>query len=123
MTAFGPYAEREEIDFSEIGQENVFLITGQTGSGKTTVFDGISYAIYGEASGDERSAESLRSHFATLDYITSVELDFILKGIHYYIKRIPRQERKKSRGEGTTEQKADAELKIYGEKGRELKVY
>ncbi|SMB81840.1 exonuclease SbcC [Desulfonispora thiosulfatigenes DSM 11270] len=121
MIAFGPYAGREEIDFRQIGEENVFLITGPTGAGKTTIFDGISYAIYGQASGDERSGESLRSQFACIDDLTSVELEFILRGTRYYIKRIPKQEKRKSRGEGTTEQKADAELTIYGKNGD--KVY
>lgn len=112
MTAFGPYAKNEEIDFTILNDKNIFLITGPTGAGKTTIFDGISYAIYGEASGEDRDGESLRSQFADVDTLTSVELEFELKGTKYYIKRIPKQEKRKSRGEGTTEQKTDAEMKI-----------
>ncbi|MBM7616085.1 AAA family ATPase [Alkaliphilus hydrothermalis] len=115
MTAFGPYAGEEVIDFTQLKDQNIFLITGPTGAGKTTIFDGISYAIYGEASGQERDGENLRSQFADLDTLTMVELEFMLRGKHYYIKRIPRQEKRKSRGEGTTEQSPEAELRILGE--------
>lgn len=113
MNAFGPYANNEEIDFTKLNGRNIFLITGPTGAGKTTIFDGISYAIYGEASGQDRDGESLRSQFANIDTLTSVELEFELKGKKYYIKRIPKQQKKKVRGEGFSEQKTDAEMKIY----------
>ncbi|MCH3963798.1 MAG: SMC family ATPase [Clostridium sp.] len=113
MTAFGPYAGREEIDFRKLGDKNIFLITGPTGAGKTTIFDGISYAVYGEASGDGRDGESLRSQFAKDDLITSVEIYFELRGRKYYIKRIPKQMKPKSRGSGFTEQKTDAEMRMY----------
>ncbi|WP_446899678.1 AAA family ATPase [Clostridium sp. LBM24168] len=117
MIAFGPYAGKEEIDFTRLGNKNIFLITGPTGAGKTTIFDGISYAVYGEASGDGRDGESLRSQFAKADVITSVEIYFELRGRKYYIKRIPRQMKPKSRGNGFTEQKTDAEMRVYHEDG------
>lgn len=115
MTAFGPYAGKEIIDFTKLLKKNIFLITGPTGAGKTTIFDGISYAVFGSASSDERDGESLRSHFAKDDIITSVELEFELKGKNYYIKRIPKQQKKKSKGEGFTEQKTEAYLELINE--------
>jgi len=115
MTAFGPYAGEEVIDFTRLGHRNIFLITGPTGAGKTTVFDGISYAVFGNASSSDRDGENLRSHFAKDDQLTSVELEFELRGRRYSIKRIPKQNKKKARGGGFTEQKADAELKIYSQ--------
>lgn len=113
MKAFGPYKSIEVVDFSELKQKNLFLITGPTGAGKTTLFDAISFAIYGEASGNLRLAESLRSHFADNEQLTEVELDFELKGVRYHIHRIPRQLKPKSKGEGLTEQKAEAVLTLY----------
>lgn len=110
MSAFGPYAEEESIDFQVLKDKKIFLITGPTGAGKTTIFDGICYAIYGRASGDERESENFRSDFAEDDRLTFVELWFQVSGKEYYIKRIPQQRKKKSRGEGYTEQKSDAEL-------------
>lgn len=125
MTAFGPYSSVEIVDFQELEGRNLFLVTGPTGSGKTTVFDAISFAMYGEASGSNdngrgRTAESLRSQYSKDDVLTEVELDFVLKGIYYSVKRIPKQKKPRSRGEGFTEQKAQAELSIGGGESKKL---
>jgi len=113
ISAFGPYADTQIIDFRKLNNKNLYLITGPTGAGKTTIFDAISGAIYGESSGEYRTSESLRSHCADDKTITSIELDFEVKGIKYNINRIPKQLKKKSRGDGFTEQKSEAILKIY----------
>ncbi|PFM97367.1 AAA family ATPase [Bacillus cereus] len=88
MTAFGPYKQKEVIDFDDLGEHRIFAISGNTGAGKTTIFDAICYVLYGEASGEERSDTSmLRSQFADDNTYTSVELTFQLKGKRYEIKR------------------------------------
>ncbi|MEG7843101.1 AAA family ATPase [Bacillus mobilis] len=88
MTAFGPYKQKEVIDFNDLGDHRIFAISGNTGAGKTTIFDAICYVLYGEASGEERSETSmLRSQFADDNMYTSVELTFQLKGKRYEIKR------------------------------------
>ncbi|MED1567450.1 SMC family ATPase [Bacillus paramycoides] len=88
MTAFGPYKQKEVIDFNDLGEHRIFAISGNTGAGKTTIFDAICYVLYGEASGEERSDTSmLRSQFADDNVYTSVELTFQLKGKRYEIKR------------------------------------
>lgn len=88
MTAFGPYKQKEVIDFNDLGDHRIFAISGNTGAGKTTIFDAICYVLYGEASGEERSDTSmLRSQFADDNMYTSVELTFQLKGKRYEIKR------------------------------------
>jgi DNA repair protein SbcC/Rad50 len=120
MTAFGPYAQTQEIDFAKLNGRNLFLITGPTGAGKTTIFDGLCFAIYGKASGEERDGENLRSHFVDVETQTVVELDFELKGVRYFIKRLPKQWRKKAKGDGKTEKQAEAELYKYTAEGREL---
>ncbi len=112
MSAFGPYAEEETIDFTLLEDEKIFLITGPTGAGKTTIFDAMSYGIYGRASGNERESDNFRSDFAREDRLTFVELYFEIRGRSYYIKRTPQQKKKKLKGEGYTEQKSDAELKL-----------
>ncbi|WP_379968337.1 AAA family ATPase [Ectobacillus sp. sgz5001026] len=88
MTAFGPYKYQENIDFTKLGEHRLFSISGNTGAGKTTIFDAICYALYGEASGEERNDVSmLRSHFADDDTYTFVSLTFEMHGKTYYIKR------------------------------------
>lgn len=115
MRAFGPYANTAEVDFTKLGENGIYLIAGDTGAGKTTVFDAISFALFGHASGDERSARSLRSDFADPEAETSVELDFSYRGKTYRIKRSPGYERAKKRGSGTTEQAPEACLERPGE--------
>ncbi len=110
MSAFGPYAKEEVVDFSLLNEKNIFLITGTTGAGKTTIFDAISYALFGEASGSSRENESLRSDFADVNRLTYVELDFELRGEVYHIRRVPQQMKPKVKGEGFTHQSSEAEL-------------
>jgi exonuclease SbcC len=88
MTAFGPYKDKEVIDFTELKSNRLFVISGNTGAGKTTIFDAISFALYGAASGEDRSdSKYMRSDFAEDDVHTAVELEFELHNHHYRIKR------------------------------------
>ncbi|WP_042356113.1 AAA family ATPase [Bacillus rubiinfantis] len=117
MKAFGPYAETEYIDFTKLGNRTMFVISGKTGSGKTTIFDAISYAIYGKASGEDRNGPELRSQFASDDLLTEVSLDFSLRDQVYTITRSPQQQKKKEKGEGYTQIGAKAELYKWGSTG------
>ncbi len=110
ISAFGPYAETVEIDFEQLGAQGLYLITGDTGAGKTTIFDAISYALYGEASGDVRRADMFRSKYAKEHVPTYVEYTFLYRGKRYTVKRNPEYMRPKGRGTGFTAQKADAVL-------------
>ncbi len=116
MSAFGPYAGLETIDFTMLKEKNIFLITGPTGAGKTTIFDAINYALFGEASGSSRGKDSLRSDFAALEIPTYVALAFELRGKVYKITRYPQQSRVKSRGEGFTVKNAEAHLTLPNDK-------
>ncbi len=110
ISAFGPYADVTVIDFEKIGGQGLYLITGDTGAGKTTIFDAISYALYGEASGDVRRSDMFRSKYAKAEVPTYVEFFFDYRGRRYRVKRNPEYMRPKGRGTGFTAQKADAEL-------------
>lgn len=88
MTAFGPYKDTEVVNFAELEEHDLFVISGKTGAGKTTIFDGICFALYGSASGQDRGeTKMLRSDFASDDVHTAVELEFELKGKQYRIRR------------------------------------
>ncbi|HAA9582295.1 TPA_asm: SMC family ATPase [Listeria monocytogenes] len=110
MQAFGAYAKKEVIDFEKLGTEQIFVISGKTGAGKSTIFDAISFAIFGKANTFDRESFSMRSHFVTDKEITEVTLAFRLKDKIYQISRIPQQEIAKQRGNGTTTSPQKAEL-------------
>lgn len=127
ISAFGPYKNCIDIDFEKLGESGIFLITGDTGAGKTTIFDSISFALFGEVSGSNRPVPSVRSDFADNDTETFVELEFTHKNKKYKIKRNPAYERTKKRGEGTTKTGADASLEyddkvISGTKNVDTKI-
>lgn len=110
MSAFGPYAGEVTLDMQNLGKSGIYLITGDTGAGKTTIFDAISYALYGEASGNYRENTTLRSKYASADTPTFVELEFEYNNEIYKINRNPEYPRPNKRGEGFTKQSANAEL-------------
>ncbi len=110
ISAFGPYAGNVKIDFNELGDKGIYLISGNTGAGKTTIFEAIRFALYGDGGIDSRNSDTFRSKYATNDIPTFVELTFSLREKRYSIKRCPRYMRPKTRGEGFTESKPEAEL-------------
>ena len=112
MSAFGPYAGKTVVDFEKLGETGVFLITGDTGAGKTTIFDAISFALFGEASGgsERRSSKSFRSDYASPSVETYVEFEFRHRNRCYRLRRNPEYQRQKKVGEGTTKQISSAEL-------------
>lgn len=110
MSAFGAYAGVQTLKLDELGDKGLYLITGDTGAGKTTIFDAIAFALFGEASGENRDAKMFRSKYASLDTATFVELIFEYRGQQYRVKRNPEYERLKKRGSGTKKEDADAEL-------------
>lgn len=129
MSAFGPYAAAVEIDFTLFGRQGLYLISGDTGAGKTTIFDAITFALYGEPSGTNRDSGMFRSKYADAKTPTFVKLEFEYDGKVYEIERNPAYERPKERGEGTTLQNANATLTpqdgtpISGLKNVDAKIY
>ncbi len=100
LTAFGPYAGQQELDFSELRGAGFFLIHGPTGGGKTTLLDAICFALFGETSGAGRDGGQMRSQFSPADVLTKVRFDFQLGDKSYRIERSPEQQVAKKRGEG-----------------------
>ena len=110
IAGFGPYVKAQVLDFEKLGQNGLYLITGDTGAGKTTIFDAITYALFGEASGDVRKSDMLRSEYATLSDPTFVELCFLHNGKHYTICRNAKYMRMNVYGTKEAKQDPKAEL-------------
>ncbi|MDD2971821.1 MAG: SMC family ATPase [Lachnospiraceae bacterium] len=100
ISGWGPYKDKVEIEFSQFGNSGLFLITGPTGAGKTTIFDAISYALFGEVSGSMRTKDGVRSDFASGDTKTYVDLTMTHGDKHYVIQRNPQYNRPKKRKSG-----------------------
>ncbi|QIK66476.1 SMC family ATPase [Nocardioides sp. HDW12B] len=109
VTAFGPYAGTEVIDFESLNAAGIFLMTGKTGAGKTSLLDAVCFALYGVVPG-ERGVKSLRSHHASADARPEVVLELTLGGRRLRIHRTPEWHRPKKRGTGTTKEQAAARL-------------
>ncbi len=120
MQAFGPYVERQEIDFTALGTRQFFLVHGPTGAGKTTIFDAICYALYGATSGAERDAKHMRSDYAPVELDTEVVLDFAVGSERYRVRRTPPREVPKKRGDGMRLAPGTAELAAIDAEGREV---
>ena len=112
LSAFGPYAGRTELQMEQLGSAGLYLISGDTGAGKTTLFDAITFALYGEASGSSREPGMFRSKYAGPETPTEVELIFSYGGKVYQVRRNPEYLRPARRGGGQTLQRAEAELTL-----------
>lgn len=111
MTAFGPFAKQEYIDFTALGENPLFLINGPTGAGKTTILDAICFVLYGQTTGAEREGRQMRCDFAADDLLSEVEFTFELKGKRYRVHRVPEQLKpRKKGGEGEVLQKPTATM-------------
>ncbi|MEV0412459.1 SMC family ATPase [Streptomyces sp. NPDC050448] len=114
ITAFGPFAEPQEIDFDALSGAGIFLLHGPTGAGKTSVLDAVCYALYGSVPGPRQApGTSLRSDHADAGTPTEVTLELTAGGRRLEITRRPEQDRPKKRGTGTTKDKAQSRLREY----------
>lgn len=110
MQGFGPYGGYTQIDMTKLGANGLYLITGDTGAGKTTIFDAITFALYGEASGSGRKAFMLRSKYADNDTDTYVKLKFLYREKEYEITRSPEYVRQSKRGDKLVSKKPEAAM-------------
>jgi exonuclease SbcC len=93
-----------------LGEGGLYLICGDTGAGKTTIFDAISFSLFGEASGENREAVWLRSKYAAPAEPTFVRLKFLYRGEEYLVERNPEYQRPAKRGDKMTVERANAAL-------------
>lgn len=108
IEAFGPYRDSVTLDFNELQNHSMFLISGPTGAGKTSILDAMVYALYGEPSGVVRKTDAIRSDFAEPQHMTRVDFSFAIGDAQYRVERLPKQLVAKKRGTGMREQNASA---------------
>ena len=120
IEAFGPYRDSVTLDFNELQNHSMFLISGPTGAGKTSILDAMVYALYGEPSGEVRKTDAIRSDFAEPQHMTRVDFSFAIGDSRYRVERLPKQLVAKKRGTGMREQNASAT--VYEMKDGEWKV-
>jgi DNA repair protein SbcC/Rad50 len=109
VTAFGPFPGTEHVDFDELNDAGLFLLTGPTGAGKSSLLDAVCFALYGTVPG-ERGVKTLRSQHAPVDVRPEVVLDLTLQGRRFVVRRSPEWARPKRRGDGLVVEKASASL-------------
>ncbi|MFL6238869.1 MAG: AAA family ATPase [Actinomycetes bacterium] len=117
LSAFGPYAGTERVDFDALAEHGIFLLTGPTGAGKTSILDAICFALYGAVPGARQQAKRLRSDHADPSTRTGVVLELTIRGQRLRVSRTPEQTRPKQRGTGTTTAKATATLEQWADGG------
>lgn len=112
ISAFGPFAGTEHIDFDRLSAHGLFLLNGATGAGKTSVLDAICFALYGSVPGARQEGKRLRSDHADASAEPRVTCEFSAKGRRFEVSRIPAWNRPSARGRnGFTEQKANTLLR------------
>jgi len=119
ITAFGPFAGKERIDFADLGDNPLFLIDGPTGAGKSSILHAVCYGLYGETTDSERKDHGIRCDHAAPDTLTEITLEFSIRGNRYRIHREPSQMRPAKRGGGETEHKATAHFMRIADDGTE----
>lgn len=114
LTAFGPFAGTQQVDFDDLASAGLFLLHGATGAGKTSVLDAVCFALYGRVPGArQQPGGTVRSHHADLGVRTEVILDFTLGGRRLELTRRPEQQRPKTRGTGLTRERAHSALREW----------
>lgn len=110
LAGFGPFRDRQIVDFDAFADDGIFLITGRTGAGKSSVLDGVAFALYGNVPRYDGPDKRLRSDHASPDDPTEVSLEFTVGDVRWRVVRSPEYARPKLRGGGMTTEPARAEL-------------
>ncbi|WP_022879685.1 AAA family ATPase, partial [Microbacterium sp. B19] len=117
LEGFGPFLERQVVDFDAFADDGIFLIAGRTGAGKSSVLDGVCYGLYGGVPRYDGAERRLRSDHCGLDDPTSVTVEFTAEGRRWRVTRSPEYERPKRTGSGTTKEPHRASLEVLEPEG------
>ncbi|OUM39708.1 AAA family ATPase [Arthrobacter sedimenti] len=106
IQAFGPFADRQSVDFDALSSQGLFLLNGPTGAGKSSVLDAVCFALYGSVPGARQAAKRLRSDHAAESVAPEVALEFSVAERRFRVVRSPAWDRPARRGSGTTTEQA-----------------
>ena len=95
IQGFGPYLNKQSVDFTQYEADGLFIIVGETGAGKSSLLDAITFALYGSTprwkdTAATKDNQTYRSHFAKDTDPTKVTLTFEVNGQEYRITRSPK---------------------------------
>ncbi|WP_091230320.1 AAA family ATPase [Microbacterium sp. 3J1] len=110
VEGFGPFRDRQKVDFDAFADDGIFLIAGRTGAGKSSILDAVCFALYGGVPRYESGDKRLRSDHCEPDDATEVVVEFSTPAGRYRVSRSPEYERPKKRGGGMTMQAAAVQL-------------
>lgn len=110
LTGFGPFRERQSVDFEAFERDGIFLIAGRTGAGKSSILDGVCFALYGSVPRYESGDKRLRSDHCDPEDPTEVRLEFTVGDHRWRVTRAPEYQRPSRRGGGLTTEPTRAEL-------------
>ncbi|WP_369044781.1 AAA family ATPase [Sinomonas sp. P10A9] len=112
ISAFGPFAGNERIDFDALAEHGLFLLNGPTGAGKTSILDAVCFALYGSLPGARQGSKALKSHHAAAEAEPSVLLEFTAQGRRFEVRRSPEWSRPSARSSaGWVIQKASTHVR------------
>jgi exonuclease SbcC len=107
IQGFGPFKDKQEIDFDALSQDKIFMLEGPTGAGKSSIIDAIVFSLYGvtaheAATKSGPAGQRVRSDYCEVGDETKVCIEFSTGGARYKVTRYAAYDAPKKRGEGTT---------------------
>ncbi|MFC9983681.1 AAA family ATPase [Microbacterium keratanolyticum] len=110
VEGFGPFRERQRVDFDAFAADGIFLIAGRTGAGKSSILDAVCFGLYGGVPRYGTAEKRLRSDHSEPGEPSQVVVEFSTTAGRFRVTRSPEYLRPAKRGGGLTTEKAAAEL-------------
>ena len=117
VEGFGPFRERQSVDFDAFADDGIFLIAGRTGAGKSSILDAVCFGLYGGVPRYDGGEKRLRSDQSDPDDVSEVVVEFSTPAGRFRVTRSPEYLRPAKRGGGLTKQAAAVALDEWNGSG------
>ncbi|WP_460801395.1 AAA family ATPase [Microbacterium sp. GXF6406] len=104
IQGFGPFLDRQTVDFDRFADDGIFLIAGRTGAGKSSILDAVCFGLYGGVPRYESGDKRLRSDHCAPEHVSEVVVEFSTAAGRFRVTRSPEYLRPAKRGGGMTKQ-------------------